>query len=155
MMRGCFISRGGWWVLIQSILMLAVMVLGPLGKGVSERDSAFWIGMPLIVIGAYFGIAGKTALGRNRSIFPRPLPDGALVLDGIYRHVRHPLYSSLIFLGAGWALVWNSSPAAFAELLMILFLDRKARREEEWLEATFPSYRAYASRVRRYVPGIY
>ncbi len=32
-MRGSFISRGGWWVLIQSILMLAVLTLGPIAKG--------------------------------------------------------------------------------------------------------------------------
>lgn len=99
--------------------------------------------MILIVVGAYFGIAGTIALGRNRTIYPRPLPDGELVQNGVYSRVRHPLYASLIFLGAGWALV------------MIGFLDRKARHEEEWLAATFLNYREYAARVRRFVPGIY
>jgi protein-S-isoprenylcysteine O-methyltransferase Ste14 len=154
-MRGSFISRGGWWVLTQSILMLAVLALGPLGKNVSDSRVGFWTGMALIVVGAYFGIAGTMALGRNRTIYPLPLPDGELVQDGIYRRMRHPLYASLIFLGAGWALVWASGPAAFAELAMIVFLDRKARCEEEWLAAKFLNYREYAARVRRFVPGIY
>ena len=154
-MRGSFISRGGWWVLIQSILMLAVLTLGPIAKGHWECRAGFWVGVILIVVGAYFGIAGTIALGRNRTIYPRPLPDGELVQNGVYGRVRHPLYASLIFLGAGWALVWASGPAAIAALVMIGFLYRKARHEEEWLAATFLNYREYAARVRRFVPGIY
>jgi len=154
-MRGSFISRGGWWVLIQSILMTTILALGPLGKGDWDNRSSFWVGSILIMFGAYFGIAGKVALGGNRTIFPRPLPGAELVQHGIYRRVRHPLYASLMFLGAGWALVWGSGPAAVAELAMLAFLDRKARHEEEWLMATFTNYLEYAERVRRFVPGVY
>jgi protein-S-isoprenylcysteine O-methyltransferase Ste14 len=135
--------------------MLAVLTLGPLGKSEWSNRAAFLAGSILIVCGAYLGIAGKIALGRNRTIFPRPLPDSELIQDGIYRRVRHPLYASLMFLGAGWALVWASVPAAFAEVAMVVFLDRKARHEEAWLAATFEHYREYAARVRRFVPGIY
>lgn len=154
-MRGSFISRGGWWVLIQSILMIAVLALGPIGKSDWNNHATLWVGSILIVFGAYFGIAGKIALGENRTIYPRPLPNAELVQHGIYRRVRHPLYASLMFLGAGWALVWGSGAAAIAELALIMFLDRKTRLEEKWLSATYVNYRAYAARVRRFVPGVY
>jgi len=69
--------------------------------------------------------------------------------------LRHPLYSSLMFASAGWALVWSSAVALAAALTLAVLLDAKARVEERWLLERFPGYAAYAGRVRRLLPWIY
>jgi protein-S-isoprenylcysteine O-methyltransferase Ste14 len=40
-------------------------------------------------------------------------------------------------------------------MLLGLWLDAKARREERWLVDAFPGYAAYRRRTHRFVPGIY
>jgi len=154
-MRSSFFTRGGWWVLGQSVLLVALLALGPWRSGDWSSRTGFWLGVMLLAAGGVFGIAGTRALGRNRTPYPRPLVGGKLVQQGIYAFVRHPLYASLIYLGAGWALVWASSAAAITTIVLTVLLDRKARLEERWLVEEFADYTAYARRVRRLVPGLY
>ena len=157
-MRGAmwrrFIERGGGGVLAQSLLMAGVVGLGPLYPG--ARRAGFLIGSgALLGLGAFFGVGGVLVLGRNRTIFPRPKPDSPLVTRGVYRWVRHPLYTSVILLSAAWSLYWASGPAAGAAAALALLLNAKSRHEERWLLEKFPEYRAYRQRVKRLIPGVY
>ena len=154
-MKHSFAERGGWWVVGQSIVMLAVTASGPLRPPDWTSRTGYWIGVFLIGAGAVFGIAGAWTLGRNRTPFPRPVADAELVEHGVYSVVRHPLYASLIYLSAGWALIWANHATGIAAFVMFIFLDQKARVEEEWLSGEFLGYRSYAERVRRFLPGIY
>ena len=149
---GSFRERGGGWVVAQAGLMLAVLVMGVTSRGEGSNPPLLATGALLIVVGGYFGITGVRGLGRNRTPFPRPLPEGELVQTGIYGRVRHPLYTSVILVSLGWALVWQSRPALGVAGLLIPFFYAKARREERWLAARFPGYGEYAQRVPRFIP---
>lgn len=150
-----FSERGGWWVVWQAVFMSLVVIGGPIGKGTSGNWVAASFGWFLIFAGAVFGIAGTVTLGRNRTAFPRPDESSQLVSTGIYSLVRHPLYASLIYLGFGWAMVWASWLGVVAAVIMTVFFDAKARREEAWLCEMFAAYPDYMKRVRRLVPMIY
>jgi protein-S-isoprenylcysteine O-methyltransferase Ste14 len=154
-MSSDFFARGGGWVLGQSVLMLLVLALGPLCPGRARPGGLTLLAGVCLVLGALFGIGGAWVLGRNRTIFPRPNAGSRLVRHGVYRWVRHPLYTSLMLLSLGWAAWWASGPTLLAGGALAVFLDRKARREEAWLRAAFPEYADYARQVRRFVPGIY
>jgi protein-S-isoprenylcysteine O-methyltransferase Ste14 len=154
-MNSGFFERGGWWVLGQSILMPLVLALGPLCPGESHPAWLGGVAWILFAGGAGFGIGGVWVLGRNRTIFPKPAADSQLVRHGVYRWVRHPLYTSLMLLSLGWAAWWASWPTLPAGAALAVFLDFKARREEAWLRAQFPDYADYTRRVRRFLPGIY
>lgn len=148
-------SRGGPWVFGQVALMLACGAAGWLWTGAWQ---AGWFdrfaALLLLLAGAAFGIAGVSVLGRNRTIFPEPRPDGSLVEHGIYRYIRHPLYSSVILLGFAWG-VWRQSPVALVSALFLtLFLVRKADSEEARLLRRFPRYQAYRDRTHRFLPGL-
>ena len=109
-------------------------------------------GAILVVIAAAFGLTGTHSLGRNRTPLPEPKEDGKLVTTGIYAHIRHPLYASVMAAGFGWALLWRSSPALLLAAIQALFLREKAREEEARMSARYSSYAAYAQRVPRFVP---
>ena len=153
--RHSFAERGGHWVVAQNVLTLAVLVLGAVFRRQSASGVGVWVGLVLFGIGAWLGIAGVLALGRNRTPYPRPVADARFVQHGVYRWVRHPLYASLMFCGLGWSLGWRSWPALGATLALAVLLDRKARMEERWLFARFPEYAPYARTVRRFVPGLF
>lgn len=149
-----FLARGGAWVIVQFVLMTAVIVLGVVFHGDWTRLPVIATGALLFVLGGGFGIAGVLVLGRNRTPYPQPRADSALVQRGIYARVRHPLYTSVMLASLGWALLWQSGPAFVAALGLIPFFHAKARREERWLSHRFPEYADYARRVPRFIPRI-
>ena len=149
-----FAARGGAWVVTQSILMAAVILLAVIFPGDWTRTSVSLTGVLLFGAGGYFGIAGIIVLGRNRTPFPQPRPGSKLVQHGIYARVRHPLYTSVMLASLGWALIWQSVAATIAALALAPFFHAKARREEDRLRAQFSDYDDYARRVPRYLPRI-
>lgn len=155
MSNGGFIQRGGWWVAVQNALIAVVLVLGPIFRGQWQNAAISIAAGVLLSVGGCLVIAGVWALGRNLTPYPKPLEHSKLVQRGVYALVRHPLYSSLIFASAGWALLCRSWPALAAALALAILLDAKARREERWLRERYPDYDAYSRRVRRLLPWIY
>lgn len=150
-----FHHRGGGWVLAQSVLMLAALAAAP-PTGAQGRSPAGEVaGWACCLSGAAAGLAGALALGRNRTMFPRPLADSALVTAGIYRWIRHPHYTSVLLLCVGWALLWRSWPALGLSALLAPFFVAKAAREERWLRERYPEYAEYARRTWRFVPWLF
>ncbi len=149
-------KSGRGWVLAQSFLLLALVAAGPLGKDYDKVEGLIIeIGIVLFVVGAYLGVRGVRDLGRNRTPFPAPLADAELVMSGVYRWWRHPLYASLIYAGFGWALLWHSGPALFVAVMNALFFYAKARCEERHLLERFPQYAEYMRRTDYLIPGIW
>jgi protein-S-isoprenylcysteine O-methyltransferase Ste14 len=65
------------------------------------------------------------------------------------------MYSGLLALAFGWALVVQSWHTLGYAAALFALLDIKSRREEAWLAEGFPAYCEYRQRVRRLVPFIY
>ena len=139
----------------QNALTLAALVLAPLVRAERQSVPEIIVGCVLLGIGGWVGIAGAHALGRNRTPYPTPLENSTLVQHGIYGFVRHPLYTSLFFASAGWALLWGSWLALGAAGALTLLLYAKAIREERWLRERYPEYREYERRVKRFLPGLW
>ncbi len=140
--------------MVQSFLMLAVIGLGVRYHGDWTQLPIIAAGAVLFVAGGYFGIVGVMVLGRNRTPFPQPREGSALIQRGIYAHVRHPLYTSVMLASLGWALLWQSAAAFGVALALVPFFYAKARQEEIWLGEKFPDYAAYARRVPRFLPRL-
>jgi len=85
-----------------------------------------------------------------------PFENTVNVVDtGLYRYIRHPMYSSLLFLGWG-ACLKNITPLTVGLVLGVsAFLFLAARVEErENIRFFGSSYRAYMKRSRMFVPWI-
>ncbi|HEY8921805.1 MAG TPA: isoprenylcysteine carboxylmethyltransferase family protein [Candidatus Limnocylindria bacterium] len=137
-----------------------VVVLGSPGlRDISPHIASGWVGllvgMAAIVIGAWLVIRAVADLGRSLSPMPRPRPDGRLIDTGIYARLRHPIYAGVIFASFGWSVLTGSLGALVAALLLAIFLDAKARREEIWLLERYDAYADYRQRSKRFLPGIY
>jgi len=150
-----FRARGGIWAVAQLTVLTLAMTLGPLTRESWESHRANKVGRALLILSAAFAISGFLALGKNLSPFPQPSPGATLVRHGVYRLVRHPLYSSLILGSLGWSLMWRSVPGLASALVLAVLLDAKSRVEERWLRQRFTEYADYERRVRRFIPWIY
>lgn len=152
--------RGEGWVLGQFVLFgLLFAVSLPSLAGISPRTLLDWsvvaIGAGGMVVAAWVVGTAFRDLGRNLTPVPRPRDDAVLVEHGIYATLRHPIYAGLILGGFGWSAVARSLPAVGVTLLLALYLDLKARREEAWLSDRYPGYDAYRRRTRRFLPRVY
>ncbi len=96
-------------------------------------------------------------LGTNWSVTLEIRESHRLVTEGVYRHIRHPMYTALLLYGFGQALVipnWVAGPAY--PLAMVLLLALRLGPEEELMRDRFQGeYDAYASRTKRLIPGIW
>jgi protein-S-isoprenylcysteine O-methyltransferase Ste14 len=150
-----FYKRGGLWVLAQSVLLFAVILLAARSRRQGRCPVALFTGATMLGLGAGEIVAGAVALGPNLTPFPEPSGKAVLVRRGIFSLIRHPLYGGVLLMSAGWALISQSWPALLLAFGLIPFFDAKARCEELRLRNRFPDYRDYEKRVKRFVPGLY
>ena len=149
--------RGEGWVVLQVVLLVAIVGAGFLGPA--------WTG-PARVVGAIAGVAaiafgfglvaaGILGLRRQLTAYPRPVPGGRLIEDGVFGLVRHPMYGGGVLVALGWGLAMASPMALLGAFVLGVFFDLKSRREEAWLADQFAGYAAYRRRTRRLIPWIY
>jgi protein-S-isoprenylcysteine O-methyltransferase Ste14 len=122
------------------------------------------ISWPLLVISAVLVIDGARLLRKMGETDERrddvPLvgieKTTRLVTEGSYRYIRHPLYSSLLFLAWG---IFFKAPSGLGILLLLaatLFLFATARvEEEENLRYFGEQYREYMRRTKMFIPFLF
>jgi protein-S-isoprenylcysteine O-methyltransferase Ste14 len=79
-----------------------------------------------------------------------------VVEEGVYSYIRHPMYSSLLFLAWGAYLKNTSFPASVLVLMVTFFLFIAARVEEgENIRFFGKSYKQYMKRSKMFVPLLF
>lgn len=122
--------------------------------GATRLALAAW-GAAAILAGALAAVRGVLDLGSSRTPFPRPADANRLVESGVYRVVRHPIYSGIVLAGIGWDAATMAPAAVGLSLLLLGWFDLKARNEEAWLMERHPGYGRYRARTRRFIPLVY
>jgi protein-S-isoprenylcysteine O-methyltransferase Ste14 len=83
--------------------------------------------------------------------------DHQLITDGIYRKIRHPMYSAFWLWAVAQALLLPNGVAGFAGFVgfKILFFGRIAQEERMMLEAFGSRYHEFMARTYRVIPLIF
>jgi protein-S-isoprenylcysteine O-methyltransferase Ste14 len=116
-----------------------------------------WLGAATTVAALWVFRRSHVDLGRNWSISLEVREQHALVKTGIYRLVRHPMYSSFFLLGLAQLLLlanWFAGLAGIAGA-GILFAFRVRREEQMMLESFGDEYRSYMTHTKRIVPWVF
>jgi protein-S-isoprenylcysteine O-methyltransferase Ste14 len=113
-------------------------------------------GVLLAIQGGRFLSGGFRTLGSSLTPFPRPKAEAILVTGGVYRQVRHPIYTGVVFLLTGLGMLSGNLARIAVGGLSLIFFDRKAALEERWLTERFPAYADYRHEVPwRLLPGLW
>lgn len=127
--------------------------IAPLPVPMTHSHVRYAAGIVLAVNGLLMIAMGTRRFAAAGTNIPPTLPTTALVVDGIYRRTRNPLYlgMTLIYLGLGVAAGSLWAIGMVVPLLLVINVG-VVRREESYLERKFGDhYRAYKARVRRWV----
>jgi len=79
---------------------------------------------------------------------------GALITNGPYRYIRHPIYAAVCLFTCAGALAHHSLGALLVILVLIGAMARMFA-EEQLLRARYPEYKAYAATTKRMVPFVF
>jgi protein-S-isoprenylcysteine O-methyltransferase Ste14 len=101
-------------------------------------------------------LAGVAAGTLGRGLTPMPLPNqhARLRTRGLYRHVRHPIYSGLLLFGAAHTAGSGSIHQVGVLAMLTGLLSGKARWEEARLRPEFPDYTEYALTTPKFIPRL-
>jgi len=114
-------------------------------------------GIVCFVAGLWLFYRSHADLGTNWSITLEVREQHRLIMHGVYRRVRHPMYTSLLVYSIAQALVipnWVAGPTYLVAFL-ILFSFRVGAEERLMLEQFGDEYSAYMARTKRLVPGVW
>jgi protein-S-isoprenylcysteine O-methyltransferase Ste14 len=148
--------RGRLFVAGQGVLMVALVLAPRLSAQWSAEwglpEWARWLGWAVAGVGAVVSLAAFPQLGRALTPMPEPRPDAELTTTGLYRWVRHPIYSGVLAMAWGWALAHPSWVTAVLAAALTGLFTAKASYEEGLLRERFAEYADYAKRTPRFVP---
>lgn len=79
-----------------------------------------------------------------------------LVKDGLYKHIRHPIYLGEILRNVGLVVIFSSVYGTLIVLLASIFLLFRIEMEEKMLTVVFgKDYKEYKRNTKRILPYIY
>jgi len=116
-----------------------------------------WVGLVFAVAALALFYLTHQALGRNWSVSLDVRESHKLVTGGIYRNVRHPMYSAFWLWAVAQAFLLPNWIAGIAGLVGFgtLFFGRVTYEERMMVESFGREYQDYMSRTARIIPRIY
>lgn len=121
------------------------------------RTGPLAAGTLCLATGLWLFYRSHADLGTNWSITLEVRKEHQLITQGVYRGIRHPMYSALALYAIGQALVIPNWVAGFSNVIAFgVLLALRVGAEERMMAQEFGAeYAAYSARTKRLVPGIW
>ncbi len=143
----------GLQMILFTLLAGALLLLPP-----GQAGSGRWLGVGmtvlglvviLVAVGTYFRVNGSLV-----NVSPEPDAGAQLVVVGIYRFIRHPIYTGVMLSAVGAALAHGHGVPLLLSLLVCGFFTYKSVFEERWLARVYANYDQYRQRAGRFLPKL-
>ena len=145
-------------------LLLAFYLLGPgdwfghtliREKFVEHTNLVGIIGLIPCLLGLAISIWSRLLLGTNWSLSVQKKEKHELIIRGPYKLVRHPIYTGLLLMFCGNALIVGDYRAIIAVLIVFVSFWFKLKKEEKLLTEVFgDNYREYMQKTKRMIPWL-
>jgi len=113
------------------------------------------LGLPILLGATAFTLWARAALGTMWSSAPLAREHHQLRTEGPYGITRHPIYTGILGMLIGTALLSGLGYWAVVVAVVIVGLEIKIHSEEQLMAESFPQdYPAYRRRVPQLIPGL-
>lgn len=149
-------SRGIHVFLTNAAMVLEMIPLRGMSRFVPLSTAIMVAGLAVEAMGLALAILARRHLGRNWSGEISIKVDHRLIRSGPYKKLRHPIYTGLLTMYAGTAVVTGTWLAVAGFVVAALAYVRKIRLEEANLRVAFGAeYEAYRGESWALVPGLF
>jgi len=140
----------GWMLVIVQFVLLLVLILLPWR---TPSPPSIVVGLAVAAAGAILGLVSGRRLGRALTPTPVPVEGAGLRTDGPYRWVRHPIYSAVLLMVAGYVVAIGSVWTAAGAAVLLVFFVLKSRWEDGLLHEKYgDEWTAWAARTGALIP---
>lgn len=109
-----------------------------------------YMGAVISIFGFLVILLAIIQLNKNLTPFPTPKQEGVLINSGLYKYVRHPIYSGIFIAAIGMAFYNSSYWQLTISLILLILFYYKSNYEESLLIEKFKDYEAYKKNTRRF-----
>ena len=144
-----------WLAFFLPLIWIATPVLA--SADYPLRPVPLLTGAVCLTLGLWLFHLSHADLGANWSITLQVREKHTLVSQGVYRLVRHPMYTALLLYSVGQALVLPNYVAGpfYAVTMALLVTLRIGPEERMMLEEFGKDYQEYMAVTKRLVPGLW
>jgi protein-S-isoprenylcysteine O-methyltransferase Ste14 len=121
----------GFWLLFENQWKVLDVKFPPQTPGV------LWAGLTLTALGVGTSIRARLSLGANWSGVVTLKKEHELIRKGLYRWIRHPIYTGILIGVIGTAMINGHVRGWLGFVIVWLTFYFKARREERFLRQEF------------------
>lgn len=141
-------------ILFVSIqLLLFIVYIFPLAPYAFQPNYLFKHAALVIAIAGLLMIAlAILQLNKNLTPFPTPVESGSLIQTGLYKFIRHPIYSGIILIALGFGFYGGSIWKIIIGFALWILFYFKSVYEEILLTNQYPEYEAYRKNTNRFFP---
>ncbi len=106
------------------------------------------------ILGVVVLILAMLQLNKNLSPFPSPKTNSELVKSGLYKYVRHPIYTGILISSFSFAMATESGFRILISILLYILFIVKSEYEERLLTKRYMEYELYKKTTGRFFPKI-
>lgn len=126
-------------------------------------DNASWgdsaelmrgLGLALTSAGIAIDWTAVRQLGGSFTTSPIPKDGSTFVGSGLYKRIRHPIYTGVMLAGIGLTVDKGLFPRVFILAALIILFVFKASFEEAFLQSRYPEYKAYMAKTGMFLPRL-
>lgn len=146
----------------KDIAYVGVQIILFIAFALKANFGAFALASEMKILAAFLAFSGLGVLivailqlKTNLTAFPSPKAGGQLVEQGLFRYVRHPIYTGIIVLSFSLSFYSGSYWRLIVSVLLLMLFYFKSSYEEQQLTKTYPNYPNYKSRTGRFFPNIF
>jgi len=142
------------FVSIQLILFTAYLFRIP-ELDVTIPSWLQYTGLLLAALGVILAPASVIALRNSLSVFPTPKDSAELIQSGIYKYIRHPIYTGILLFTFGFSIFSMSGFRSLIFLSLLILFKFKATYEEKLLQSKFVDYDQYKTTTGMFLPRFF
>lgn len=145
----------GWALVGAQFGLIAGLIVLPSGELWSR--GGITVALAVVLIGGGIVVAGLAGIRLGPALTPSPIPkEGAdLVTTGVYRFVRHPIYTGVLLAALGLVALGASVAHVVGAIGLFAVLSLKAVAEEAMLAERHRNYDEYRQKSGRIIPNFF
>ncbi len=110
------------------------------------------ISIIMIILGVLVALIAVLQLNTKLSPFPSPKANTIFITYGVYKYVRHPIYTGILLITFGYGLYLTSIYKIIISILLYTLFYFKSSYEENRLKIAFSDYESYQKKSGRFFP---